>query len=407
MKKTVLKKYAKLIATVGVNVQKGQEVFINADLDQPEFVYMVVEECYRAGAKKVVVDWNYQPLTKLTYRWRTNKTLATMDEYEEARWKHMADKLPCRIYLVSEDPDGLKGINQEKMAKAAQARYKVIKPYREQMENKYQWCIAAVPGAAWAKKLFPKLSKAQAMEKLWEAILAASRVDEDPIEAWKEHNTDLQKRCAYLNSLGIETLEYRSSNGTNFRVGMMELGEFKGGGDTSLQGIYFNPNIPTEECFISPKKGEAEGIVYSTKPLSYNGQLIENFSIRFEGGKAVEVHAEKNEDLLKQLISMDEGAAYLGECALVPYNSPIQNSGILFYNTLFDENAACHLALGKGFADTIQGFENRTLEECREMGLNESMVHEDFMIGAEDLDIDAHTRDGKVVPIFRNGNWAF
>ena len=407
MKKTVLKKYAKLIATVGVNVQKGQEVFITAELDQPEFVYMVVEECYRAGAKKVVVDWDYQPLTKLTYRWRTNKTLAEMAEYEEARWKHMADKLPCRIYLVSEDPDGLKGINQEKMAKAAQARYKIIKPYREQMENKYQWCIAAVPGAAWAKKLFPKLSKAQAIEKLWEAILSASRVTEDPIQAWKEHNEDLQKRCAYLNSLGIKTLEYRSSNGTDFRVGMMELGEFKGGGDTSLSGIYFNPNIPTEECFISPKKGEAEGIVYSTKPLSYQGQLIENFSIRFEGGKAVEVHAEKNEELLKQLISMDEGAAYLGECALVPYNSPIQNSGLLFYNTLFDENAACHLALGKGFADTIQGFENRTLEECRAMGLNESMVHEDFMIGAEDLDIDAHTRDGKVVPIFRKGNWAF
>ena len=407
MKKTVLKKYAKLIATVGVNVQKGQEVFITAELDQPEFVYMVVEECYRAGAKKVVVDWDYQPLTKLTYRWRTNKTLAEMAEYEEARWKHMADKLPCRIYLVSEDPDGLKGINQEKMAKAAQARYKIIKPYREQMENKYQWCIAAVPGAAWAKKLFPKLSKAQAIEKLWEAILSASRVTEDPIQAWKEHNEDLQKRCAYLNSLGIRTLEYRSSNGTDFRVGMMELGEFKGGGDTSLSGIYFNPNIPTEECFISPKKGEAEGIVYSTKPLSYQGQRIENFSIRFEGGKAVEVHAEKNEELLKQLISMDEGAAYLGECALVPYNSPIQNSGLLFYNTLFDENAACHLALGKGFADTIQGFENRTLEECRAMGLNESMVHEDFMIGAEDLDIDAHTRDGKVVPIFRKGNWAF
>ncbi len=407
MKKTVLRKYAKLIATVGVNVQKGQEVFIAAELDQPEFTAMVVEECYRAGAKRVVVDWDYQPLTKLTYRWRTNKTLAEVTEYEEARWKHYVDKLPCRIYLVSEDPDGLKGINQEKMAKAAQARYKVIKPYREQMENKYQWCIAAVPGAAWAKKLFPKLSKNQAMEKLWEAILAASRVTDDPIDAWKQHNEDLAKRCAYLNSLGIETLEYRSSNGTNFRVGMMELGEFKGGGDTSLQGIYFNPNIPTEECFISPKKGEAEGIVYSTKPLSYQGQLIENFSIRFEGGKAVEVHAEKNEDLLKQLISMDEGAAYLGECALVPYDSPIQNSGLLFYNTLFDENAACHLALGKGFADTIQGFENRTLEECREMGLNDSMVHEDFMIGAADLEIDAHTRDGNVVPIFRNGNWAF
>ncbi len=407
MKKTVLRKYAQLIAKVGINVQKGQEVFVAAELDQPEFVQMVVEECYRAGAKRVIVDWSYQPLAKIHYRWRTNKTLAEMPAYEEARWQHYVDTIPCRIYLISEDPDGLKGINQLKVAKAQQARYKIIKPYREKLENKYQWCIAAVPGAAWAKKLFPKLSKRQAMERLWEAILSASRVNDDPIEAWKQHNEDLAKRCAYLNSLGIETLEYRSSNGTNFRVGMMEKGEFKGGGDTSLLGYYFNPNIPTEEVFISPKKGVAEGIVYSTKPLSYQGQLIENFSIRFENGKAVEVHAEKNEELLKKLIEMDEGAAYLGECALVPYNSPIQNSGLLFYNTLFDENAACHLALGKGFADTIQGFENLSLEECREMGLNDSMVHEDFMIGSEDLEIDAHTRDGKIVPIFRNGNWAF
>ncbi len=407
MKKTVLRKYAQLIAQVGINVQKGQEVFVAADLDQPEFVQMVVEECYRAGAKKVVVDWNYQPLTKIHYRWRTNKTLAAMDNYEEARWQHYVDTIPCRIYLISEDPDGLKGINQLKVAKAQQARYKIIKPYREKLENRYQWCIAAVPGVAWAKKLFPKLSKHQAVEKLWEAILDASRVNDDPIAAWKAHNEDLAKRCEYLNSLGIKTLEYRSSNGTNFRVGMMEKGEFKGGGDTSLQGIYFNPNIPTEEVFISPKKGEAEGIVYSTKPLSYQGQLIENFSIRFENGKAVEIHADKNEELLQKLIEMDEGAAYLGECALVPYDSPIQNSGLLFCNTLFDENAACHLALGKGFADTIQGFENLTLDECREMGLNDSMVHEDFMIGSSDLQIDAHTRDGKVVPIFRNGNWAF
>ena len=407
MKKTVLRKYAKLIATVGIHVQKGQEVFVAAELDQPEFVQMVVEECYRAGAKRVVVDWSYQPLTKIHYRYRTLRNLSQIPEWEEARWKHYAEEFPCRIYLVSEDPDGLKGINPEKMAKAGQARYKVIRPYREKMENQYQWCIAAVPGAAWAKKLFPNLSRNQAMEKLWEAILAASRVNEDPVAAWNEHNADLAKRCAYLNSLGIETLEYHSSNGTDFRVGMMEKGRFHGGGDTSLQGVYFNPNIPTEECFVSPKRGEAEGIVYSTKPLSYQGQLIENFSIRFEAGKAVEVHAEKNEDLLKQLISMDEGAAYLGEVALVPYSSPIQESGLLFYNTLFDENAACHLALGKGFADTIEGFQDLSLDECRAMGLNDSMVHEDFMIGAADLSIDAHTRDGRVVPIFRDGNWAF
>lgn len=407
MKKTVLRSYAKLIATTGINVQKGQEVFIQAELDQPEFVKMVVEECYRAGAKRVIVDWSYQPLNKIQIRWRSQKNLNTISDWEEARWKHYLEEIPCRIYLVSEDPDGLKGINMGKMAKAQQATYKVIKPYRDQIENKYQWCIAAVPGEVWAKKLFPKLSKHQAIEKLWEAILAASRVDEDPIAAWKAHNEDLANRCAYLNNLNIETLVYRSSNGTDFRVGMIPEAEFKGGGETSLQGIYFNPNIPSEEVFISPMRGVAEGIVYSTKPLSYQGQLIENFSVRFEGGKAVEVHAEKNEDLLKQLISMDEGAAYLGECALVPYDSPIQNSGLLFYETLFDENAACHLALGMGFADTIKDFDKYSLEECRKMGINDSMIHEDFMIGSEDLDIDAITRDGKTVPIFRNGNWAF
>ena len=407
MKKSILRKYAHLIAVTGINVQKGQEVFVAAELDQPEFVKMVVEECYRAGAKRVIVDWNYQPLDKLHIRWRSQKNLSTLESWEEARWQHYVKEIPCRIYLVSEDPDGLKGINQEKFAKAQQEKYKVIRPYRDQIENKYQWCIAAVPGAAWAKKLFPKLPKGQAIEKLWEAILAASRVTDDPVQAWKEHNDDLARRCAYLNALGIETLEYRSANGTNFRVGMIEDAEYKGGGETSLLGHYFNPNIPSEEVFISPKRGVAEGVVYSTKPLSYQGQLIENFSIRFENGKAVEVHAEKNEELLKKIVSMDEGAAYLGECALVPYDSPIQNTGLLFCETLFDENAACHLALGMGFADTIRNFEKYTLDECRAKGINDSMVHVDFMIGSADLDIDAHTRDGKTVPIFLKGNWAF
>ena len=407
MKKNVLRSYAKLIATTGVNVQKGQEVFITAELDQPEFVTMVAEECYRAGAKRVVVDWTHQPLDKLNYRWRSAKNLSTLENWEEARWQHYTEEIPCRIYLLSEDPDGLKGVNQEKMAKANQARFKVIKPYRDKIENKYQWCIAAVPGEKWAKKLFPKLSKHQAVEALWQAILDASRVTDDPVQAWKEHNDDLAKRCAYLNSLNLTELEYHSSNGTNFRVGMIPEAEFKGGGEYSLQGIFYNPNIPTEEVFISPMRGKAEGIVYSTKPLSYQGQLIENFSIRFENGKAVEAHAEKNEALLQKLIAMDEGSAYLGECALVPYNSPIQESGLLFLNTLFDENAACHLALGMGFADTIKDFEHKTLDECRALGVNDSMIHEDFMIGSADLSIDGHSADGKTYPIFRNGTWAF
>lgn len=407
MKKSILRNYARLIARVGANVQKGQDVIVYAELDQPEFVKMVVEECYRAKAREVRVEWSYQPLQKIHYRHRTLTTLSRVEEWEKAKLQHHVETLPCRIHIVSEDPDGLKGIDQEKMAKAGQRRYSVIKPYSDQMENKDQWCIAAVPGAAWAKKVFPNLPKGKAIEKLWEAILSTSRVTDDPVKAWEDHNKDLHDRCAYLNSLGIEELVYRSSNGTDLRVGMIPQAEFKGGGDTSLQGIFFNPNIPTEECFISPMRGKAEGIVYATKPLSYQGQLIENFSVRFENGKAVEVHAEKNEDLLKKMISMDEGAAYLGECALVPYDSPISNSGILFYETLFDENAACHLALGMGFADTIKDFGNYTLDECREMGINDSMIHVDFMIGSKDLSIDARTRDGKNVPIFRNGNWAF
>ena len=217
----------------------------------------------------------------------------------------------------------------------------------------------------------------------------------------------MKARCDYLNSLNIRSLHYTADNGTDLTVGMIPEGEWKGGGDTSLQGIYFNPNIPTEECFITPMRGEAEGIVYSTKPLSYRGQLIENFWIKFENGKAVDSGAEKGAELLATMLSMDESAAYLGECALVPQRSPICESGILFYNTLFDENAACHLALGMGFADTIKDFQNKTLDECRQLGINDSMIHEDFMIGCDSMNIDAACADGKVVPIFRNGNWAF
>lgn len=409
MQQELLQKYAHLIAKVGANVQKDQEVFIDAELDQPEFVAMVVEECYKLGAKRVVVDWSYQPLTRTHVQYRSEENLGSLANYEEARMQHYCDELPARIYLMSEDPDGLAGVDQAKMARAMQCKYPIVKKYRDAMENKYQWCIAAVPGALWAKKLFPEASADEAQEKLWQAILMTSRVDadSDPIENWNAHNTDLHDRCHYLNSLNIDSLHYSSSNGTDFTVWMIPEAEFKGGGDTSLKGIFFNPNIPTEECFISPMKGRAEGVVYSTKPLSYQGQLIHDFSIRFHEGKAVEWHARDNEELLGQLIGMDEGSAYLGECALVPYDSPIQNSGLLFYNTLFDENAACHLALGMGFADTIRGFENRTLDECRALGINDSMVHEDFMIGSADLNIDATTRDGKVVPIFRNGNWAF
>jgi len=407
MKKTVLREYAKLIVRCGVNIQKGQDLIVHAGLDQPEFVQMVVEEAYKAKAREVIVEWGYQPLTKTHVRYQSIKTMATVHEWQKARQQHYVDTVPARLMLASSNPDGLKGVNTAKMAKARQMSYPILRPYSEALDGKQQWCIAAVPGVAWAKKMFPGVRASVAVEKLWEAILSASRVNEDPIKAWAEHNADLQSRCDYLNDLGIESLHYTADNGTDLTVGMIPEAIFCGGGETTKGGVFFNPNIPTEECFISPMKGKAEGIVYSTMPLSYQGQLIENFWLRFEAGKAVEVGAEKGEEQLKTMVSMDEGAAYLGECALVPQASPICQSGLLFYNTLFDENASCHLALGRGYADTIRDHHNRSLQECREMGLNDSMIHVDFMIGCDTMKIEAKCRDGRVVTIFKDGNWAF
>ena len=407
MKKSVLREYAKLIVRCGINVRKGQDVMIHAGLDQPEFVKMVVEEAYKAKARKVIVEWNYDALAKIHVRYQSVKTLSEVPQWQKERQEYFCETLPARIHIVSEDPDGMKGMDFAKMAQARKISYPILKPYIDRRDGYQQWCIAAVPGVAWAKKVFPGLSKGQAMEKLWEAILSASRVTDDPVKAWDDHNANLKKRCEYLNSLGIRSLHYTADNGTDLTVGMIPEAVFCGGGEVSRQGIFFNPNIPTEECFISPMRGQAEGIVYSTMPLSYNGQLIENFSLRFENGKAVEAKAEKGEELLNTMITMDEGAAYLGECALVPQHSPIAESGLLFYETLFDENASCHLAMGAGYADTIRDHHSKTLQECQDLGINDSMIHVDFMIGCDTMNIDAIREDGKIVPIFRNGNWAF
>ena len=407
MKKTVLREYAKLIVRCGANVQKGQDVMIYAGLDQPEFVKMVVEEAYKAKARKVIVEWSYDALAKVHVRYQSVKTLGEVPEWVKARQQYFCDTLPVRIHIVSEDPDGLKGMDFGKMAKGRKLSYPILKPYIDDRDGKQQWTIAAVPGAAWAKKVFPGQPKGKAMEMLWEAILSASRVTEDPIKAWDEHNADLKQRCDYLNSLNIRSLHYTADNGTALTVGMIPEAQFCGGGEVSRQNIFFNPNIPTEECFISPMRGKAEGIVYSTMPLSYNGQLIENFSLRFENGKAVEAKAEKGEELLNTMITMDEGAAYLGECALVPQHSPIAESGLLFFETLFDENASCHLAMGAGYADTIKDHHSKSLQECQELGINDSMIHVDFMIGCDTMNIDAICEDGSTVAIFRNGNWAF
>ena len=408
MKKSTLKNYAYLIAKVGANVQKGQYVELTVDVNQEELANYITEACYKLGARMVKVRWTSDKIEKTQFKKAKLSALCEFPEYEIERQKYLNDKLPCMIYIESSDPDALNGVDQSKYTAVRRSNMKIIKPFRNIRENKYQWIIAGAASPAWAKKVFPGVPTKKAVNMLWDAILKTSRCNEDPIKAWEDHNADLTKRFTYLNNLNLDYLHYESKNGTNFKVWLNEKCNWLGGGETAQDSkIYYNPNIPSEEVFTSPIAGKAEGVVYATKPLSFQGQLIENFSIRFEGGKVVEVKAEKGQKSLEELIGLDEGAKMLGEVALVPFESPINQTGLLFCNTLYDENAVCHLALGHGFTNLIKGYENYTQEELYKMGVNDSNLHVDFMIGSEDLSITGYTRDGKKVQIFKNGTWAF
>lgn len=408
MKKNDLKRYAELLVKTGVHLQKGQELIVNVSVEQKDLALAVVSEAYKAGAKKVTLEWSAQEEKRLRYHYQSEETLSGLENWEIERLKFHAETLPARLYIESDDPDGLAGVDQKKVARANRKRYPLIKPFEDAMDNRYQWCIAGAAGEKWAKKVFPDLPKKQAVDALWKAIFQTARMEGNAMENWKQHNETLSSKAAYLNSLHLKELHYRAANGTDLKVGLIDRGIFIGGTEKTLgSGIVFNPNIPSEEIFTSPKKGCAEGVVYASKPLSYRGELIENFSFVFKEGKVVEVHAEKGEELLKEMIAMDEAAGYLGEAALIPYDSPINYTGLLFYSTLYDENASCHLALGDGFSNCIRDYEKYTPEEIKEMGINDSMIHTDFMIGTRDLSIVGVTEDGREIPIFTEGNWAF
>ena len=408
MKEELIEKYAELIVKVGANVQKGQYVVIRTGVFEEDFAAIVSRKCYEAGAKRVIVQWQSSKLDQVDYLFGQEDDLKHVFPFEEQAAKFMNDELPVLIWLDGDDPDGLKGVDATKVAKIRRARYLVTGKYREASENHHSWCIAGVPSLPWARKVFPGMADDEAVEKLWEAILTTSRcIDGNGIENWKRHDEDLKARCNYLNSLNLRKLRYHSGNGTDFTVGLIPGVRFAGGSEKTVEGQVYSPNIPSEECFTSPMKGEAEGIVYSSKPLSYQGQLIEDFSVRFHEGKAVEVKARVGEDALRSILTLDKGSAYLGECALVPYHSPINETGILFFNTLYDENAACHLALGTGFPELYPDFEKYTDDEIRSFGINKSQSHVDFMIGSKDMEIIGITADGKEVAIFKDGDWAF
>ena len=409
MKKSIIKNYAKLIVRTGANVQKGQPVVIQANVEDAYFVEYLVEEAYKAKASSVTVEWNSDKITKLAYKYESVKTLTTIPEWKLKKMEYRVETLPAMIYVDSSDPDALNGVNQEKMTKVRMANGPVFMKYREQMDNKYQWCIAGIPGEAWAKKVFPNLSKKAAVEALWEAILKVSRAYEgDAVENWKNHNANLADKSSKLNNLGIKKLTYKSANGTDFTIELKECMIFEAGGAYTLSNVYYNPNIPTEECFTSPDKTTANGTVMATKPLSVMGKLVDNFGFKFKDGKVIEVIAKypEHKEVLEKLVSMDEGASQLGEVALVPYDSPINTTGLLFFSTLYDENACCHLALGRAFNECIRDYANKTNEEIEAVDLNKSMIHVDFMNGTADLKITAKTYSGKEVVIFKDGTWA-
>lgn len=407
MNQKVYEQYAKLAVNVGINLQPNQEVVVSASCECAEFVEHIVKECYEKGARKVRVEWSQDKISRLHMQYQTEEVMSEVLPWEEEKMKHMTQVIPCRIYVDDSDPDVFAGLDMKKVSNSRVARYKVMKKYIDQMENKDQWTIIAVPSPSWATKVFPELDEKEAVEKLWEAIMKTTRLDQgDAVEAWEKHIAYLKEKSEKMNALNLDYLTYKASNGTDLRIKLQPHHVWLSARETSLQGIEFSANMPTEEVFTMPKRDGVDGVVYSTKPLSLQGQLVENFKFTFEKGKIVKVEAEKGLDVLETTLDMDESSRYLGEVALVPFNSPINETGILFSNTLFDENACCHLAFGAAFKNNIKGYETMSEEDFKEVGFNDSVNHVDFMIGSEDLEILGYDFDGKEHVIFKNGIWA-
>ena len=407
MNQTIYENYAKLAVEIGINLQPGQDVVINASTNVANFVKEIVKVCYENQARKVTVEWSHDEITKLHYLNQSVETLSEVPLWREEKMKHAVETLPCMIYVDDSDPDAFNGIDMKKMSQARQATYKVMKKYRDAMDNRYQWLIVAVPSPSWARKVFPGLDEETAVSKLWDAIIKTMRLDqENPVQAWKDHIAYLGDKSTKLNNLNLDYLTYKSSNGTDLKLHLQPNHLWLSARETDLKGIDFTANMPTEEVFTMPKKYGVDGKVVSTKPLSLYGQLVENFTCTFKEGKCVEVTAEKGLEVLETMLNMDDASRYLGEVALVPYNSPINETGLLFSNTLFDENACCHLAFGAAFKNNLKGYENMTDEDFKAVDYNESMNHVDFMIGSEDLEIIGTDFEGKEYQIFKNGVWA-
>ena len=406
--KKMYEKLADLAIRRGVNLQKDQPLVIRANIRDIEFVRILVKKAYEQGARSVEIDWRDEELQIMNYNCRSVESLSDVPDWVYDRIKLQHDQKSCYLSVISDKPGALRDVDTAKLDAYQQAYYKKTADLMGYtMNNEGQWCVFGIPSKEWAKVVFPEMDEDEAYEKLGDAIFAVSRVseDNDPIEDWKKHDDELSEHARRLNELNLNEIHFTSSLGTDLTVGLVEDHIWVGGGCTTPDGVFFDPNIPTEECFCMPLKNSVNGIVYASKPLSYNGKVIEDFWLKFENGKVVDYDAKKEKESLKQLLEFDEGSSYLGEVALVPYDSPVSRSGILFYDTLYDENAACHLALGRPYPENIKNGESMSKQELKNHGANDSMQHEDFMFGTRDLSADGIKKNGEVVPIFRDGNF--
>ncbi|MES3694845.1 aminopeptidase [Mammaliicoccus sciuri] len=403
-----LQKYAELLVKVGLNVQEKEPVYIQASIDASEFVHLVVEEAYKIGAEDVKVRYNDDRIAQLKYQYEPEAFFENVKQYDIDEKMDYIDRKAAFLSIVSSSPDSLKDADPNKIRKSMAANGKAFKDYMVAVQSdRMSWCVASYPSVGWAKMMFPELSDDEAVNKLLETILKTVRVDqEDPVKAWEDHDHLLHEKADYLNNKKYKALHYKSE-GTDLTIELPDGQYWSGASSVNSKGNSFVANMPTEEVFTAPHKNGVNGTVSNTLPLSYSGNIIDDFTLTFKDGEVVDYKAGIGEEILKSILETDEGSKRLGEVALVPVDSPISNMNTLFYNTLFDENASCHIALGSAYAFCIEGGKDMSAEQLAENGLNDSTTHVDFMIGSKDLSIDGILENGEKEPVFRDGNWAF
>ncbi len=403
-----LEQYARLLVQVGINMQKNQTLVISSPIECADFARLAQIEAYKAGAREVVMRWIDEKSARISYDMAADAVFDEFPEWSKSFFNGYAESGAAFLSIAASDPEMMKGVDPKRISRQNKVRNTALEPYRSRtMSNRNTWCIASVPTTAWARKVFPGKTGEEAVEALWDAIFKAVRMDQaDPVAAWRLHQAALNTRLAFLARHAFTSLHYRNGIGTDLVVDLPKDHLWFGGGDTCPAGYPFIANMPTEEVFTMPHRSGVNGKVVSSMPLNYNGNLIEDFWFRFKDGLVVDYGAGKGLETLKEILETDEGAKHLGEVALVPFDSPISNLGILFYNTLFDENASCHFALGKAYPTCVTGGVDMSKEALLAAGANDSLIHVDFMVGTPDLSISGIKADGFQVTVFSKGNFA-